>query len=117
MTTHDMPDELCGCDACIAEDVALLASSRDPLARVAAMLSPLTLPPGWTIRHNSIGYAGTDSIVYDADGAWVGCYGHAAVSHRSNGAPASAHPWIYGGRPYATEQQCIDAIVKARAAG
>lgn len=38
MSAHDTPDLLCGCAACVAEDLALLASHSDPLATISADL-------------------------------------------------------------------------------
>lgn len=38
MSAHDTADHLCTCDACVAEDLALLARFADPLDLIAASL-------------------------------------------------------------------------------
>lgn len=46
MSAHDTPDRLCECDACVAEDLALLNEHADPIAAVAAE---------WTTAHELVG--------------------------------------------------------------
>lgn len=67
----------------------------------------ITLPEGWTRRHNPVGHLGADTVLHDEAGAFVGSYGWVG-SHRSN--PVPGLNWQCGGQRMASEQACIDEL-------
>lgn len=85
------------CEACKA-DLALLPSLR--------------LPEGWSTKFNPMGRLGGDTILYDAAGEWVGCYGY-VNSRRED---AAAGYWECHGRRMRSQQDCIDTLAAGRAA-
>lgn len=77
-----------------------------------ALLPSLRLPEGWSTKFNPMGRLGADTILYDADGEWVGCYGY-VNSRRED---AAAGYWECHGRRMRSQQDCIDTLAAGRAA-
>lgn len=71
------------------------------------------LPDGWTRSPDPTGRLGADTVLHDETGAFVGSYGWVG-STRAN--PASRPHWECSGRRMASEQACIDELVRRRRA-
>lgn len=65
----------------------------------------VSLPAGWTKRHNPIGTLGADTSLYDASGTYVGSYGAVPGYRGGDGW------WECRLSRLATEQACIDHLI------